>query len=61
LAPWLLGRVVDFFTVFLLAVAAASIGLVSNDDLVDQGFVVVTAEDGIGSNVRGGLTLAFRA
>src|SRR5450830_325794 len=61
LAPWLLGRVVDFFTVFLFTVAAACIGLVSNDDLVDQGFIVVTAEDGIGgSNVRGGLTLSVQ-
>jgi hypothetical protein len=61
LAPWLLGRVVDFFTVFLFTVAAASIGLVSNDDLVDQGFVVVTAENGVGgSYVRGGLTLSVQ-
>jgi hypothetical protein len=49
LTPRLLGGVADFFTVLLLAVAATSIGLVGNDDLVDQGFVVVTTENGIGA------------
>src|SRR5262249_7787320 len=44
LAPRLLGRVLDLFTILLLAVTAASVSLVSNDDLVNEGFVVVTAE-----------------
>src|SRR5471030_919812 len=58
LTPRLLGRVVNFFTVFLLAVTAACVGLIGHDDLVDQRFVVVTTENGIGGgDVRGGLTL----
>ena len=59
LTPWLLGRVVNFFTIFLLAVAATCVGSVGDDDLVDQGFVVVAAENGIGgSDVRRLLDLA---
>lgn len=42
---WFFGCVFDFFMVFLFMVVVVSVGLVSDDDLVNEGFVVVMVED----------------
>src|SRR5450830_143921 len=58
LTPRLLSCVVDFFTIFLLAIAATSVRLECNNYLMNQGFVVITTENSIRSNdVRCSLTL----
>ena len=58
LAPRLLGRVLDLAAVLLRARALARVGLVGDDDLVHQRFVVVAAEHGVGRvDLRGRLAL----
>src|SRR5690606_8097190 len=47
LAPRLLGGVSNFLTILLLAVAAASVGLVSHNHLMDQRFIVIATKNGI--------------
>ena len=50
----------DLFTILLLTVTAASVGLISDDDLVNEGFVIVTAEHfRRGSNASAELTVVL--
>jgi len=61
LTPWLLGRVVHFFTIFLLAVTATSICLIRHHYLVNQRFVVIATKNRIRScNIRCCLTLIIQ-
>ncbi|CFN67269.1 Uncharacterised protein [Bordetella pertussis] len=50
----------DFGAVLLSAVAAAGIGLEGHHDLVNQRFVEVATEDGVGCAERSGLTLVIQ-
>ena len=57
LAPGLAGGFVDFGPVFLLAIATASIGLIGDNHLVNQGLVEIPVEDDVcGLNGSGCLT-----
>src|SRR5690606_978655 len=61
LAPWLLGAVLDSIATLLGTVAAAGIGLESNNDLVHKRFVEVATENGVGCGYRSGrLTLVIQ-
>src|SRR5690606_14591718 len=58
LAPGFLGAVLDFCAIFLGTVTATCVGLIGNNDLVNQCFVEVATEDDVGSsNGSGRLSL----